>query len=126
MTKHTRDKWAARIREWRESGKSIEDFVADKDYAASTLRWAISQLGVENDTPAAPKPPPAPAVKRPTRRISPAQAAVPRFAPVRVRRRAVPDAEMVVEVGGARIRVSRGADLILLGDVVRALQAGGR
>jgi hypothetical protein len=31
-------------------------------------------------------------------------------------------AELIVEVGGARVRVSRGADLALVGDVVRALQ----
>jgi hypothetical protein len=49
------------------------------------------------------------------------------FAPVRVRRSAVPPlGEMVVEVGGARIRVFRGADMTLLGEVVRALQGGGR
>jgi hypothetical protein len=37
---------------------------------------------------------------------------------------AAPD--VVVEVGGARIRVGRGADLALVGDVVRALQGGVR
>jgi hypothetical protein len=35
-------------------------------------------------------------------------------------------AEMTVEVGGARIRVTRGVDMGLLGDVVRALQGGSR
>jgi hypothetical protein len=34
--------------------------------------------------------------------------------------------DVVVEIGGARIRVGRGADLALVGDVVRALQGGGR
>jgi hypothetical protein len=33
------------------------------------------------------------------------------------------DAEMIVEVGPARIRVARGVDVALLGDVVRALGA---
>jgi len=33
---------------------------------------------------------------------------------------------MIVEVGDARIRVSRGVDVALLGDVVRALQGVGR
>jgi hypothetical protein len=41
-------------------------------------------------------------------------------------RRAEPVAEMVVEVGSARIRVTRGVDVTLLGDVVRALQGVGR
>jgi hypothetical protein len=34
--------------------------------------------------------------------------------------------EVVVEVAGARIRVSRTADLALVGEVVRALQGAGR
>jgi hypothetical protein len=44
MTKHTRDKWAERIREWKESGRSAADFTADKDFEPSSLRWAMSQL----------------------------------------------------------------------------------
>jgi hypothetical protein len=34
--------------------------------------------------------------------------------------------ELVVEVGAARVRVTRGADLGLVGDVVRALQGVAR
>jgi hypothetical protein len=33
---------------------------------------------------------------------------------------------MTVEIGEARIRVTRGVDMGLFGDVVRALQGGGR
>jgi len=125
MTKHTREKWTARIRDWRASGKSAEDFAADKDYEAASLRWAASQVGALTEA-AVPKQAPAAATRRRPQTSAP-KAQAPRFVPVRVRRSAVPPlGEMVVEVGGARIRVPRGADMTLLGEVVRALQGGGR
>lgn len=125
MTKHTREKWAGRIRDWRASGKSAEDFVADKDYEAASLRWAASQLG-ESASHAEPKQAAA-ATRRRARVASAPKALAPRFAPVRVRRpTAPPVGEMVIEVGGARIRVARGADMTLLGQVVRAVQGVGR
>lgn len=126
MTKSTREKWAARVREWRASGKSAEDFVADKDFEASSLRWAVSQLGGVNAVPTATKDGPADVVKRPTRPAAAAKTQTPKFAPVRVRRAAGPAVEMVIEVGGARIRLARGADMRLLGEVVRVLQGGSR
>ena len=127
MTKHTREKWTARIRDWRASGKSAEDFAADKDYEPASLRWAASQVG-ELAEPAAPKQAsPAAAASRRRPRLSAPKVPAPRFAPVRVRRSTAPPlGEMVVEVGGARIRVFRGADMTLLGEVVRALQGGSR
>jgi len=128
MTKHTHAKWAERIREWRESGLSAEDFTAGKDYEASSLRWAVSQLGAEK----APRPTTTPAPQKASRSRHAAERSVPptprapRFVPVRMRRADPVGAEMIVEVGGARIRVTRGVDVALLGDVVRALQGGGR
>jgi hypothetical protein len=47
MTEQTRAKWVKRIVEWRESGLSVEDFTAGKDYAAASLRWAVSQVVAE-------------------------------------------------------------------------------
>lgn len=128
MTKHTREKWAARVREWRASGKSAEDFVADKDYEVSSLRWAASQVGAETARPGTPKKAPTAPVRRRLRpsRASAPKAPAPRFAPVRVRRTPAPAAELVVEVAGVRIRVTRGTDITLLGDVVRALQGSAR
>lgn len=119
MTKQTRERWEARIREWRESGKSAEDFAADKDYEASSLRWAVSRLGSEEKAREAT----ATEVQSRPRGTS---IATPRFAPVHVRRTAATSAEMVVEVGGAQIRVARGMDMALLGDVVHALRGGNR
>lgn len=125
MTKHTREKWTARIRDWRASGQSAEDYAADKDYEAASLRWAASQVGALAK-PAAPKQAPSAATRRRPRASAP-KAPAPRFAPVRVRRSAVTLlGEMVVEVGNARIRVSRGTDMTFLGEVVRALQGVGR
>jgi transposase len=120
MTRHTREKWAERVREWRASGLTAEAFAEGKDYEASSLRWADSQLKGKR-------------AGRSPRRRGPAETAsagvaspIVRFLPVRVGKspRVAPD--VVVEVGGARIRVGRGADLALVGDVVRALQGGGR
>lgn len=119
-TKHTREKWADRVREWRESGLTAEAFAEGKDYAASGLRWAASRLREEAKQ--------APGRRHRTgERTAAAKASgAPRFLPVRVRRSPAVESDVVVEVGGARIRVSRGADLAFVGDVVRALQGGGR
>lgn len=117
MTKHAREKWTERIREWRASGLTAESFAEGKDYGASGLRWAASRLKSEESA-------------RPTRgrrsggRSTPT-ASAPRFLPLRVGPTSVV-AEVVVEVDGARIRVRRGVDLALVGDVVRALRGGGR
>ena len=120
MTKQTRDKWTDRIREWKESGLSAEEFTADKDYEPTSLRWAVSQLqgGMRSVT------------KMPRRaRVAAKSAAktrgAARFLPLRVVQ-AAGGPDVVVEVGGARIRVGRGADLALVGDLVRALQGGAR
>lgn len=121
-TKHTREKWAERVRAWRESGLSAEAFAEGKDYAASGLRWAASRLREEAATKQA-----SGRGRRMTGRPAAAKASgAPRFLPVRVRRSPAVESDVVVEVGGARIRVGRGADLALVGDVVRALQGGGR
>jgi hypothetical protein len=106
MTKQTREKWAALVREWRESGLAAEAFAEGKDFEASTLRSAESQLKRE--------------------RTSTNVAVAPRFLPVRVASQPVGGPELVVEVGGARIRVVRGADLALVGDLVRVLQGAAR
>ena len=120
MTKHTRDKWAERIREWKESGLSVEDFTAGKDYEPSSLRWAVSQLR-DGATPG-----PASVAKVPRRtRAAAKSVTAPTFLPLHVTQFAG-GLDVVVEVGGARIRVGRGADLALVGDLVRTLQGGGR
>lgn len=129
MTKHTRAKWAERIREWRASGLSAADFAAGKGYDGASLRWAASQVQPERPSRSTLAPNSGPKEPRRRRRVDksmmpPSEA--PRFLPVRMRRPEQAAGEMVVEVGGARIRVSRGVDVALLGDVVRALEGVGR
>ncbi len=128
MTEHTRAKWVKRMLEWRESGLSVEDFTAGKDYAAASLRWAVSQVVAEKAAKVSPPPAPprAPRKRRAAERATAPAPLAPRFVPVRVRGVEPFGAAMVVEVGGARIRVTRGVDLALLGDVVRILQEGVR
>lgn len=130
MTKHTRAKWAERIREWRASGLSAEEFAAGQDYEPASLRWAASQLQPERQpgaSTASRSGPKAPRRRRSAETSPAPPSEAPRFLPVRLRRRPEPAlAEMIVEVGGARIRVSSGVDVALLGDVVRALQGVGR
>lgn len=120
-TKHTREKWADRVRAWRESGLSAEAFAEGKDYAASGLRWAASRLREEAATKQS-----SGRGRRMGRPAAAKTSVAPRFLPVRVRRSPAVESDVVIEVGGARIRVGRGADLALVGDVVRALQGAGR
>ena len=125
MRERTRAKWAERIREWRESGKSAEEFAVGKDYGASGLRWAASQMLAKEETAMTTSA----AASRRRRAVEsggPGAVRAPRFMPLGVRRVEPVGAEMIVEVGGARIRVTRGVDVALLGDVVRALHGVGR
>lgn len=127
MTKETEAKWVERIREWRASGLSAKDFAATKGCRASTLFWAASQLRHATKSPAltAPGAGEVHARARAEGR-TPSSSEPPRFLPVRTRAAETAVAEMVVEVGAARVRVLRGFDASLLGEVVRALGGTGR
>jgi hypothetical protein len=127
MTKETEAKWAERVREWRASGLSAEEFAASRGFKASTLSWAASLLRGATPSPASTaastEPEPQPRAKR--RAASRRKA--PQFLPVRTRATAATaTTEMVVEIGSVRVRVSRGFDVSLLGDVVRAIAGSGR
>ena len=97
----TEDLWRGRVVAWQRSGLTVDTFCADKPFAASTLRWWSSRL-----------------------RRAPAPAFL-EFRP-RTAALATPPAELVVEVGSARIRVTSGFDPVLLGAVVAALAGGAR
>lgn len=87
---------------WRESGESAARYAAGRGYSASTLqRWAATpRRGAETAEP-------------------------PRFLRLALEAARPPVAELVIEVGVARIRIaSRGFDAALLRDVVAALGAG--
>jgi len=112
MTK-TDEKWVERIREWKESGKTAEDFTAGQPYKASTLKWRASELrrGAERAGQAG-KGRAAPRSIRMARVVSRGRADVTAGL-----------GGVVVEVSGARIALSRGFDAELLSAVVRALGA---
>jgi hypothetical protein len=94
------------VRAWRASGLEAKAFAEGKGYAAATLQWWSSRLGRSTEVRLLPL------VARRTARAGggslPAQAS-----------------SVVVEVGGARLRVGPGFDPTLLADVVRALGCGG-
>jgi hypothetical protein len=122
MTKETEARWVERVREWRASGLSAKDFAIAKGYKASTLCWAASVLRRATES-AAPTAPVAGEVHSRARaeRRPPSSSKSPRFLPVRTRAVEAAVAEMVIEIGAARVRVLRGFDASLLGEVVRAL-----
>lgn len=102
----TEAKWVARVADWRESGKSAEEFAEGRGFQGSTLRVWASRLKTKNG-----------------------DSTVPRLRIARVVRGAaavstVPevDAGIVVELGRARINVRRGFDPSVLRAVVESLQ----
>lgn len=116
MTETTRQKWRDRVREWRASGRTAAEFAEGKGYEASTLRWWSARLARAEG----------PRIVPLVARVAVAGAGI-----TGIVRRSTPASdvdgqELVVEVGGARLRVTRSFDDALLGRVVRALQAGAR
>ena len=103
----TEAKWSDRVRDWRASGKTAEEFAGAFDFEASTLRYWASRLktGTEKATPVLAK-----VVRRRTRSVSPRAEAGPSAAP-----------EVEVVIGTARIVVRRGFDADLLRQVATAL-----
>jgi hypothetical protein len=101
----TQAKWSERVQAWRASGKTAEEYASAFEFQASTLRYWASRLKTES----AGKP-------------------VVMARVVRRRSRALVEsvgadvqAEVEVEVGGARIIVRRGFDAELLRQVAVAL-----
>ena len=97
----TEQRWRERVRAWRESGLTADEFVAGRDFAAGTLRWWSSRLG----------PAETPRFVRVVPRTA-AQSAVAR--------------DLTIEIGAARIRVGTDFDPALLARVVRALSESSR
>jgi len=104
------------------------EFCAGKGFEASSLRWAVSQLArEEGGGEALAMSGRSGASQKRAETVLASRA--PRLVPVEVRRVAEPpggDAEVLVEVGEVRIRVKRGADIALVGEVVRAVRGGSR
>ena len=104
----TEAKWSERVREWRSSGKTAEEFAAGLEFQASTLRFWASRLktGAEKASPVIAR-----VVRKRTRALSSNGAAAA----------ASPAHEVEVVIGAARIVVRRGFDVELLRDVAAAL-----
>lgn len=102
--------WAERVRAWRSSGENAFAFARANGFTHSALRYWTRRLA------------------RPRKQVaSPTMVALVRKAIVSSPAAASPDnSELVVEIAAARIRISRGFDPALLGDVVRALGGGAR
>jgi hypothetical protein len=92
--------WAERVRAWRESGSTAEEFAQAGGYRAKLLVWWGSELD------------------RRSRRKTPAKR---KIVMARVRVSPAPQDALAVVVGDARVVVSRGFDAGLLRDVVAAL-----
>ena len=105
--------WSQRIREWKASGRPLEEFVQGQPYKAATLRWWATELRRRARTGTS---------GRSKRHES--SASIPMAQVVRRRAEEPESKGVVVEVSGARISVERGFDAELFGDVVRALGGG--
>jgi hypothetical protein len=91
-------RWRERVDAWRSSGLTAAQFAAQNGFSTSALTGWSSKLR-----------------HRPVPRPS-----APAFVAV-VRKDAAPVRELVVEVAGARVRVTQGFDPALLAAVVRAI-----
>src|SRR5579872_5595432 len=101
----TEAKWSERVREWRASGKTAEEFAEGGGFKGSTLRFWASTLR-RSETGAG-------------------HAEKPRVRLVRVvSRPAGTGASLEVAVGGARVMVRPGFDATLLRQLVEALGGG--
>lgn len=99
----TEAKWSERVREWRGSGKSAEEFAEGRGFKASTLRfWASTLRRLQSD----------PRVTSQGGRV--------RLLRV-VRKPSASDSSIEVDVGGARVVVHPGFDAVLLRQLVEAL-----
>jgi hypothetical protein len=99
----TETKWSERVREWRASGKSAEEYAEGRGFKSSTLRYWASTL----------------------RRVAPAESSASKPRGVRmlrvVARPTSAEATIEVSVGKARVVVRRGFDETLLRQVLQAL-----
>lgn len=92
--------WSERVRAWREVGGSAEAYAKGRGFSGSALRMWAGRLAARSKA-AGPR----------------IVALVPRSSTAAV----VTAVELVIEVGGARVRVSPGVDRALLTEVLGAL-----
>jgi hypothetical protein len=108
----TKSLWQERVRAWRASGMKAAVFAAEHGYSEATLRWWASQLSR----------PPEALQRRDRARSEPAKPVVL----ARVVRKAAPpasiaDAGVTIEIGDARVVVTRSSDESALRLALRVL-----
>jgi hypothetical protein len=105
----TEAKWADRVRQWKASRKTREEFSMGQPFKSSTLGWWATELrrraALDRRGSAG---------ERSSDTIRMAQV-------VRVGTRRPSSSGLVLEVSGARIAIERGFDADLLSEVVRAI-----
>lgn len=104
----TEARWTQRVRAWKASGATAQEFAQGRGYAGSTLRWWSSRLGNK------------------VREVSSKAVPVP-VSSVRMVRAVLvaprcPRQPLLVRVGSASVEVRRGFDGPLLREVVEALR----
>ena len=97
--------WAKRVKDWRASGQTSEAFCEGKPFTAGGLRNAAHLVERDGAAPAV----------RIARVVRVCQPPAP----------PAPDVPVVVELGGARVVVSRGVDRDALATVIDLLGARG-
>jgi hypothetical protein len=107
--KASASEWAARVRAWRASGESADEFAPRHGWNARTLTWWASRLRRSRSASASPTPSPVGFVRLVARRDEEG------------RERRAGAIEVVLE-RGPTVRVEPGADLDLLRAVVDALE----
>jgi transposase len=93
------EEWRSRVRDWRCSGQTADEFCRGRDFAASTLRWYSSRLGTSVGEDAAAEP----------------RTAMVHVGAVRARER------IVLEADGVRVHVPDGVDAATLRTVLDVL-----
>jgi hypothetical protein len=116
----TEAKWAARVREWRASGETAEQFTEGQGFKASTLRFWASRLRGKAATVGTPPTAPGEAGGVQVVRVRRTRARTPGVGSA-TSGGSTPEATMVIVIGTARIEVRSGFDRALFSDVIEAL-----
>ena len=108
----TEAKWADRVRQWKASGKTREEFCEGQSFKSSTLGWWATELRRRGELDQRGS-----ARSRSSGTIRMAQV-------IRAGTSRSSSSGLVLEVSGTRIAIERGFDAELLSEVVRAIGGG--
>ena len=100
------EQWAERVREWRESGMTAEQFASGKGFSGKTLQWWSGELARRS---------------RETTRSKTKVAMARVVRPGELIAERIEDTPIAIVVGDLRVAVGRGFDASVLRDVLRVL-----